>query len=119
MGKNIIANITAPKAGGNRHREAGIVDLTIKGGKPAYGEVMISNDSHGAVIFISNFLASRRSNLHLNKIPRTQIVMEYIELLESLGIKIEWTSIKDIYISVPDNISTDITAIDKKYYYFL
>ena len=95
------------------------LNLVVKGGKPSYGEIFVSDDPFIAVVFIANFIASRRESIVLSNLPRVEYVMNFISILESLKIRVEWISITEIKVSIGRDMVTDFSNIPQEFNHYL
>ena len=67
----------------------GTVNLTITGGKKLSGTVVTNTSKNGAVVLLCAALLNRgKTTIH--KMPRIEEVYRLTEVLESIGVKIEW-----------------------------
>ncbi len=86
----------------------GTVSLEIEGGKKLSGTVVTSTSKNGAVGLLCASLLNRGKTT-LRKMPRIEEVHRLIEVLESIGVHVEWKG-SDVIISPPK--SFDLTTID-------
>ncbi len=79
----------------------GTVNLQIEGGKKLKGSITTSTSKNGAVGLLCASLLNRgKTTLH--KVPRIEEVHRLIEVLQSIGVRVEWNG-SDITITPPKN----------------
>lgn len=86
----------------------GTVNLAIEGGKQLSGTVVTNTSKNGAVALLCASLLNHGTTT-LRKMPRIEEVHRLIEVLSSLGVKVEWDG-ADVVIRRP--ISLDFKHID-------
>ncbi len=87
----------------------GTVNLKITGGKKLKGTVTTSTSKNGAVGLLCASLLNRGTTT-LRKMPRIEEVHRLIEVLESIGVRVEWSD-SDIIITPPKRFN--LKKIDK------
>jgi UDP-N-acetylglucosamine 1-carboxyvinyltransferase len=87
----------------------GTVNLKIEGGKKLHGTITTSTSKNGAVGLLCASLLNRGTTT-LKRMPRIEEVHRLIEVLESIGVRVEWHG-SDVTITPPKKFS--MKAIDK------
>jgi len=87
----------------------GTMNLTIEGGKKLHGAITTSTSKNGAVGLLCASLLNKGKTT-LKRMPRIEEVHRLIEVLESIGVRVEWNG-SDITITPPKKI--DLRTIDK------
>ncbi len=87
----------------------GTVSLKIEGNKKLKGTIVTSTSKNGAVGLLCASLLNRGKTI-LRRMPRIEEVHRIIEVLESIGMRIEWNG-SDITIIPPKKLS--LKGIDK------
>ncbi len=87
----------------------GTMNLTIEGGKKLHGSITTSTSKNGAVGLLCASLLNKGKTT-LKRMPRIEEVHRLIEVLESIGVRVEWNG-SDITITPPKKI--DLRTIDK------
>ncbi|HEY0010498.1 MAG TPA: UDP-N-acetylglucosamine 1-carboxyvinyltransferase [Candidatus Paceibacterota bacterium] len=90
------------------------IDFRITGGRKLKGAITMNGSKNGAVNMICASLLNRGKTV-LQGIPRIEEVYRYIELVESLGVSVKWTSPDTLEIQPPAkldfaNIDADVAA---------
>lgn len=67
----------------------GTVNLQIEGGKKLSGTVVTNTSKNGAVVLLCAALLNKGTTT-LHKMPRIEEVYRLTEVLESIGVKVEW-----------------------------
>jgi UDP-N-acetylglucosamine 1-carboxyvinyltransferase len=80
-------------------RSPGTVNLSIHGGVKLHGTVVTSTSKNGAVGLLCASLLNKKRTI-LRKVPRIEEVHRIIEVLESIGVRVEWTG-SDVSITPP------------------
>lgn len=88
---------------------SGTMSLKIEGGKKLRGTIVTSTSKNGAVGLLCASLLNRGKTT-LRRVPRIEEVHRLIEVLESIGVRVEWTK-SDITITPPKTY--DLRKIDK------
>lgn len=79
------------------------VNLAIEGGKKLKGEVVTNTSKNGAVGLLAASLLNHGTT-KLKKMPRIEEVYRIIEVLESIGVKVNWSD-NDVVLNVPDTLN--------------
>ncbi|MFZ2252798.1 MAG: UDP-N-acetylglucosamine 1-carboxyvinyltransferase [Minisyncoccia bacterium] len=87
----------------------GTMNLSIQGGKKLHGTVTTSTSKNGAVGLLCASLLNKGKTV-LRKVPRIEEVHRIIEVLQSIGVRVEWSG-SDITITPPKTFS--LKKIDK------
>ena len=87
----------------------GTMNLSIQGGKKLHGTVTTSTSKNGAVGLLCASLLNKGKTT-LRKVPRIEEVHRIIEVLQSIGVRVEWSG-SDITITPPKTYS--LKKIDK------
>lgn len=87
----------------------GTLNLTIEGGKKLRGTITTSTSKNGAVGLLCASLLNRGTTT-LRRMPRIEEVHRLIEVLESIGVRVEWNG-SDVTITPPKKLS--LKNIDK------
>lgn len=77
----------------------GTMNLSIHGGKKLRGTIVTSTSKNGAVGLLCASLLNRGKTI-LRKVPRIEEVHRIIEVLQSIGVRVEWSG-SDITITPP------------------
>jgi UDP-N-acetylglucosamine 1-carboxyvinyltransferase len=88
----------------------GTMNLTIEGGKKLHGNITTSTSKNGAVGLLCASLLNKGTTT-LRHMPRIEEVHRLIEVLESIGVRIEWRG-SDVVITPPKKL--DLKSIDKE-----
>ncbi len=83
--------------------------LHIKGGKPAYGQVEISGDVYAAILIVADFLASKRKELLIENAPRCQLLLDFLDFIINIGVKVKWNSINEVSLKIDGQLNTDLS----------
>lgn len=86
------------------------IDFRVTGGRKLKGSITINGSKNGAVNMICASLLNRGKTI-LHDIPRIEEVYRYIELVESLGVSVKWTSADTIEIQPPKQLT--FSSIDR------
>lgn len=86
----------------------GTVNVSITGGRPLSGTIVTNTSKNGAVGLLCASLLNRGTTT-LKRMPRIEEVHRIIEVLESLGVKVEWRE-SDVIITPPTTF--DLSKID-------
>lgn len=81
--------------------------LNVKGGKPLFGEVEISGAKNSALKIIIASLFTNE-DVYISNVPRVKSLEKEIQILESLGSKVEWLSFNYLKINNSKLISSKI-----------
>lgn len=87
----------------------GTMNLAIEGGTPLRGTIETNTSKNGAVGLLCASLLNRGKTT-LRKMPRIEEVHRIIEVLESIGVRVEWNG-SDVTITPPKKLN--LKAIDK------
>lgn len=86
----------------------GTMNVRIKGGKKLHGTIETNTSKNGAVgLLCASLLNKGTTTLH--RMPRIEEVHRIIEVLESIGVKVEW---KDTTVVITPPKKFDLTKID-------
>ena len=86
------------------------VNLTIEGGHPLSGSITTSTSKNGAVALLCASLLNKGTTV-LHDVPLIEEVHRIIEVLESIGMKVEWEK-QTLRITPPEKLSLD--SIDEE-----
>jgi UDP-N-acetylglucosamine 1-carboxyvinyltransferase len=81
----------------------GTMNLTIEGGKRLHGSITTSTSKNGAVGLLCASLLNKGKTT-LKRMPRIEEVHRLIEVLESIGVRVEWNG-SDVTITPPTKIN--------------
>lgn len=81
----------------------GTVNLSIEGGKKLSGTITTSTSKNGAVGLLCASLLNKGKTI-LRKVPRIEEVHRLIEVLQSIGVRVEWNG-SDVTIVPPKNFN--------------
>lgn len=84
----------------------GAVNLRVEGGHKLSGEIELKTSKNAAVALLCASLLNKGVT-RLKKIPRIEEVNRIIEVLQSIGVTIRWTSDTDLEIRVPRDLSLE------------
>jgi UDP-N-acetylglucosamine 1-carboxyvinyltransferase len=87
----------------------GTMNLKVDGGRKLHGSITVSTSKNGAVGLLCASLLNRGKTT-LRKMPRIEEVHRLIEVLESIGVRVEWHG-SDVIITPPKKLS--LKHIDK------
>lgn len=82
----------------------------IEGGSPLSGTIRISGMKNAATPIIAATLLTKEECV-ISNVPKISDVLRLIEILESLGARVEWTGDRELTICTKD---ADIKTLDKK-----
>jgi len=85
------------------------LSFVIEGGKPLSGEIVTNCSKNGAVALLAASLLNKGTTT-LKNVPKIEEVYRLIEVLESIGVSIEWSD-HTVAITPPEAISLD--SIDR------
>lgn len=77
----------------------GTMNLAVHGGKKLHGTVVTSTSKNGAVGLLCASLLNKGKTV-LRKVPRIEEVHRIIEVLQSIGMRVEWTG-SDVTLTPP------------------
>jgi UDP-N-acetylglucosamine 1-carboxyvinyltransferase len=77
----------------------GTVNLSIQGGKKLHGTVVTSTSKNGAVGLLCASLLNKGKTV-LRRVPRIEEVHRIIEVLQSIGMRVEWNG-SDVTLTPP------------------
>ena len=81
----------------------GTVNIQVKGGKKLTGTIQTNTSKNGAVGLLCASLLNKGTTT-LNGMPRIEEVHRLIEVLQSIGVKVEWIK-NSVRITPPDKIN--------------
>lgn len=81
-------------------------DFIINGGKKLSGSISTNTSKNGAMGLMSASLLSKGTTT-LHGIPRIQEVFRFIEIFESIGVKVQWIKDNTIRITPPKRFNFD------------
>jgi len=87
----------------------GSMNLEINGGKKLKGTIETNTSKNGAVALLCASLLNKKKTT-LRRMPKIEEVHRLIEVLESIGVKVEWNG-SDLTITPPKKF--DLAKIDK------
>jgi UDP-N-acetylglucosamine 1-carboxyvinyltransferase len=86
----------------------GTVNVQVSGGKPLTGTIQTNTSKNGAVALLcASLLNKGKTTLH--RMPRIEEVHRIIEVLESIGVRVEW---KDSTVTITPPERFDLGNID-------
>lgn len=88
----------------------GTVNVQINGGKKLTGTIVTNTSKNGAVGLLCAALLNKGTTT-LHKMPRIEEVHRLIEVLQSIGVKVEWSD-STVKITPPEHI--DLSKIDQE-----
>ena len=88
----------------------GSLNLRIEGGKKLSGSITTSTSKNGAVGLLCASLLNKGKTV-LRKVPRIEEVHRLIEVLQSIGVRVEWTG-SDVTIIPPSTYNLKKINID-------
>lgn len=88
----------------------GTMNLKVEGGKKLKGSVTTSTSKNGAVGLLCASLLNRGTTT-LRKMPRIEEVHRLIEVLESIGVRVEWKN-TDVVITPPKEFALHAIDVD-------
>lgn len=93
-------------------KQPGTLNLKIEGGHKLHGDITVKTSKNAAVALLCASLLNRGTT-RLNKMPRIEEVNRIIEVLESIGVKINWLNHEnDIEIIPPKKLKLSNLNID-------
>ncbi len=81
----------------------GTMNLSIEGGKKLHGSITTSTSKNGAVGLLCASLLNKGKTT-LRKVPRIEEVHRLIEVLQSIGVRVEWNG-SDVTIQTPKSFT--------------
>jgi len=87
------------------------MNYKIVGGKPLSGSVVTNRSKNAAVALLCASLLNRGVTT-LKRMPRIEEVKRIIEVLQSIGVQVDWQENGDIVITPPDKF--DLSKIDRE-----
>ncbi len=88
----------------------GTLNLSIQGGKKLSGSITTSTSKNGAVGLLCASLLNKGKTT-LRKVPRIEEVHRIIEVLQSIGVRVEWNN-NDVVITPPKSYNLKKINID-------
>lgn len=88
----------------------GSVNLAIEGGKKLYGTVVTSTSKNGAVGLLCASLLNKGKTT-LRRVPRIEEVHRILEVLQSIGMKVEWNG-SDVTLTPPKTFTLKKIDVD-------
>ena len=82
------------------------LDFVINGGRQLSGEITTNTSKNGAMGLMCASLLNKGKTT-LRNIPRIEEVFRIIEVMESIGVSIEWINTHDLVIQVPKKLELD------------
>lgn len=82
------------------------IDFKIYGGRKLKGKIETNTSKNGAINMLCATLLNRGKTI-LYGIPRVEEVYRYIQVLESLGVKVKWVNGNTLEIEPPQKITFD------------
>jgi UDP-N-acetylglucosamine 1-carboxyvinyltransferase len=82
------------------------IDFQIEGGRSLHGSIVTNASKNGALGVLSASLLNRGKTT-LYGIPRIEEINRFIEVLESIGVKVEWVGKNSVCITPPKKLSLD------------
>lgn len=76
------------------------IDFKIEGGRPLSGSIETNTSKNGALGLICASLINRGKTI-INGVPHIEEVYRYIEIIESIGVKVTWADDRTIEITPP------------------
>ena len=80
----------------------GSIDFEVRGGKKLHGSISTNFSKNGSVGLLCASLLNQGKTI-LHGIARIEEVYRVMEILESIGVKIEWTGSNSVLITPPKN----------------
>jgi len=87
------------------------IDFEIDGGRELHGSVRTNYSKNGAITMICASLLNRGKTI-LHGIPRIEEVYRYVEIMESLGVSVRWTTQDTLEIEPPKELTFDKMNLD-------
>lgn len=88
--------------------------LKVRGGATPYGTVNLSGDSEATVFYlVQSFFKEKKTTL--TNVPRSGMVLDFISILQNLGVNIVWDNESSLVIDIPEEISSDLSDSDFSY----
>lgn len=87
------------------------LDFKIEGGRKLKGQAITNTSKNGAINMIVASLVNTGKTI-LHGIPHVEEVYRYIEVLESVGVKVKWLDTNSIEITPPKKLA--ISSINKE-----
>jgi len=82
------------------------IDFKIYGGRPLSGEITTNYSKNGAMGLLCGALLNRGKTI-LHGIPRIEEVYRIIEVLTSIGVKVEWLGTNSVQIQPPKSLKLE------------
>ena len=90
-------------------QKASVINFTIEGGHKLSGSVTTSTSKNGAVALLCASLLNKDKTI-LKNVPRIEEVYRTIEVLQSIGVSVQWKE-NDVEIKPPAKLN--LTTLDK------
>ena len=85
--------------------------LKIKGNVPAFGNIEMSGDSVNAVALLVRGLMQYET-FEVSNVPRSSVVFDFINILETIGVEIDWIAVDTIKVVFEKSFPTDLTYLN-------
>lgn len=86
------------------------MSFVVEGGKPLSGSITTNRSKNGAVALLAASLLTKGTTT-LRKVPKIEEVHRLVEVLQSIGVKVEWQG-RDLIITPPNTLTLE--SIDRK-----
>src|SRR5947207_1593869 len=80
-------------------------NFVVEGGIPLSGSIETNRSKNGAVALLAASLLNRGTTV-LQKVPKIEEVFRLIEVLQSIGVKVEWND-HDVTLTPPAKLELD------------
>ncbi len=82
------------------------LNFKITGGRKLSGDITVNTAKNSAVALLAASLLNRGTTT-LRRVPRIEEVFRIIEVLESIGVRVEWEGEHELRITPPDKFATE------------
>jgi UDP-N-acetylglucosamine 1-carboxyvinyltransferase len=87
------------------------IGFEIEGGYELHGEITMKNSKNASVALLAASLLNRGTT-YLEQVPRIEEVFRLIEVLKSIGVKVNWVKNTDLEIKPPAHLALDKINVD-------
>ncbi len=88
--------------------------LKVRGGVTPYGTVSLSGDSEITIFYlVQSFFKEKK--VILQNVPRSGMVLDFITILQELGVDIFWENETSISVTIPGEVSNDLSSANISY----
>jgi UDP-N-acetylglucosamine 1-carboxyvinyltransferase len=87
------------------------IGFEIEGGHELHGEIIMNSSKNAAVALLAGALLNKGTT-YLEQMPHIEEVARLIEVLQSIGVKVNWVKNTDLEIKPPAHLNLDKINVD-------